>query len=126
MSQYVDTGFKTFPTAAAIGKYLRVKLDATGKVSVAGIADKDIGTLDEASLAADDVRAVRLTSAPGTRKCIAAAAITRGARVFTAAAGKVSNTAATAFQYGTALEASAADGDIIEVLTNSHGDTAAI
>lgn len=126
MSQFVETCCKTFTTAAAIDQHLRVKLDSTGKVSLAGIADKDIGTLEQESFADGDVRAVRLSSAVGTRKCVAAAAITRGARVFTAAAGKVSNTAATAFQYGTALEAAAADLDVIEVLHTGHGDTAAV
>ena len=42
------------------------------------------------------------------------------------AAGKVQDTAeATGFQWGTSLEAATADGDIIEVLPNMHGDTAA-
>jgi hypothetical protein len=48
-----------------------------------------------------------------------------GARMYTEANGKVQDTAAqTSFQLGTALEAAGADGDIIEVLYDSHGDTA--
>jgi hypothetical protein len=45
--------------------------------------------------------------------------------MYTEANGKVQDTAAqTSFQLGTALEAAGADGDIIEVLYDSHGDTA--
>ena len=53
-------------------------------------------------------------------------ALAAGATVYTEASGKVQDTAqATAFQVGTALEAATADGDVIEVLYNNHGDTAA-
>jgi hypothetical protein len=48
-----------------------------------------------------------------------------GAILYTEANGKVQDTAAsTSFQVGVALEAAGADGDVIEVLYNAHGDTA--
>jgi hypothetical protein len=78
------------------------------------------------AVAAGDRVGVKLTSAPGTHKMIAAEALARGARVYTEAGGKVQDTAqATSFQWGTSLEEATADNDIIEVLPNMHGDTAA-
>lgn len=124
MSQFVDTGSKTFTAGAAIAKDLRVTL-TSGKLAVAGLAVKEIGTLEEASFADLDVRSVRLRTAAGTTKMVAAGAIAVGAEVHTAASGKVNDTAtATSYLVGTALEAASADGDVIEVLRNSHGDTA--
>jgi hypothetical protein len=124
MSQYVETNTKSFVAGAAIKLYARVKLGADGKVTEAGLAEKDIGTALQQAFADGDRISVKLRSGAGTEKMIAAAAITRGAEVFTAAVGKVSVSAANAFRLGAALEAAAADGDIIEVLRNSHGDTA--
>lgn len=115
MSQNVETRFGTFTAGAAIARFLRVKL-SSGKLAAAGIADKELGTLEEAALADGHVVRVRLRNAGGTRKMTAAAAITLGADVYTAAAGKVSVSAQTAYLVGTALEAAGADGDIIEVL----------
>ena len=70
---------------------------------------------------------VKLRGASGTHKMIAVEALAIGATVYTEASGKVQDTAAaTSFIVGTALEAATADGDIIEVLYNTHGDTAAV
>ncbi len=69
--------------------------------------------------------AVRLRTAAGTCKMVAAATgITVGCEVYTAAGGKISHSYASgSYPIGMALEASTADGDVIEVLRNSHGDT---
>ncbi len=123
MSQYVETPTKAFPAAGALAKFVRVKLDSAGTVSLAGVTDKDIGIVEQQAFSAGDMVSVRLRSASGTHKAIANAAITRGANVFTAASGKVGPTIATSFFRGTAMEAAAADGDIIEVLP-MMGDTA--
>lgn len=126
MSQQNDNGVKSFAASAAIAKHARVALAADGTISQAGLAVKDIGTALNEAFAAGDMVAVKLTSAAGTHKMIAGEAIAAAARVYTEANGKVQDTAeATAFQWGTALEAATADGDIIEVLPNMHGDTAA-
>ena len=125
MSQYTDSAFKSFVCSGAIPAFARVILNGSGKLALAGLTDKEIGTIEEASFADGDVRAVRLRTAPGTVKMIAAAAIALNGVVFTAASGQVSNTAVTAFQVGTALEAAGAAGDVIEVLRINHGDTAA-
>jgi hypothetical protein len=105
--------------------HLRVKLDSDGRVTVAGLADKEIGTVVTPAFAAGDPVTVRLRSAAGTHKMVAVEALAAGATVYTEASGKVQDTAAsTAFQIGTALEAATADGDVIEVLYGNHGDTA--
>ena len=126
MSQYVDGHTRTFTADEAIAIHARVKLDSDGRVTVAGLTDKEVGTAMAAAFAAGDVIPVRLRTASGTHKMIAVEALAVGATVYTEAAGKVQDTAqATAFQIGTALEAATANGDVIEVLYNAHGDTAA-
>jgi hypothetical protein len=124
MSQLEDSGYKTFIAAGAISKYSRVKISAAETVDVAGITDREIGTATNQAFAAGDRVTVKLRSAPGTHKMIAAAAITAGALVYTAASGKCSVSASTAYIEGHAMEAAGANGDIIEVLYGNHGDTA--
>ncbi len=124
MSQIVESACKSFVAGAAIARCARVKI-SSGKVVTAGLADKDIGTAEYPAFADGDPAGVRLRSAQGTAKAIAAKAFAAGVELFTAANGKVSDTyAATSYYYGTSLEAATADGDIIEVLRASHGDTA--
>ena len=124
MSQYTNSPCKGFTAGGAIGKFLRVVL-STGKLAVAGIANKDIGTTENAAFADGDNVTVRLRTAQGSHKVIAATDVAAGATVYTAAAGKVSKSKGSgAFAYGTALEAAATNGDVIEVERNSHGDTA--
>lgn len=126
MAEMNANGFKTFSASAAISQFARVKLASDGTVAAAGLAEKEIGTAQVAAFAAGDLVAVKLTSAPGTHKMIAKEAIAVGARLYTEAGGKVQDTAeATAFQVGTAFTAAGAENDIIEVLYNAHGDTAA-
>ncbi len=120
-----ESGLLTFEAGAAIAQHLRVKLTA-GKLAVAVLADGpgvELGTLEEESFASGDMRAVRARNMIGSRKMIANAAITVNAKVYTAAAGKVGATATGAFLEGIALTASAADGEIIEVLSDP-GDAA--
>lgn len=126
MSQFDDSGVRTLEASAPIAKHARVALASDGTISTAGLTGKDIGTALNRAFAAGDRVAVKLTSAPGTHKVIAAGAVTRGARLYTAASGAVDDAAtATAFQWGTALEAATTAGDILEALVNAHGDTAA-
>lgn len=119
MSQYVDGNTKSFTAGAAIAANLRVKL-ASGVLAAAGVADKELGTLLDASFASGDMRTVRLRNCSGTTKYVAAGAIAVGADVYTAASGKVNDTAAsTSYLLGTALEEATADGDVIEVLPHT-------
>ena len=125
MSQYVDGSTKTFVADEAIAVHTRVKLDSDGRVTIAGLTDKEIGTVVTPAFAAGDVVTVRLRTAAGTHKMIAIEAITVGSVVYTETAGKVQDTAAsTSFQLGIALETANADGDVIEVLYNTHAGTA--
>ena len=126
MSQFNDGNYKTFTADEAIAVHLRVKLDSDGRITVAGLTDKDIGTAVTPAFAAGDPVTVKLRTGAGTHKMVAIEACAIGATLYTEANGKVQDTAATtAFQIGTALEAAVNDGDIIEVLYNAHGDTAA-
>lgn len=113
MSQHVDTNNKSFTAGAAIAEHLRVKL-SVGKLVAAGAADRSIGTMAAPSFADGDVVGVSLRNKVGTKKMVAAAAITSGAFVYSAASGKVSSSGI--FVEGQALEAAGADGDVIEVL----------
>lgn len=121
MSQYVDTNTKAFTASAAIAQFARVKLASDGTISTAVLADIEIGIAMTPALAANDVVTVKLRSATGTHKAIAAAAIAAGAGVFSAAAGKVSVSATGAYRLGTALEAATANNDIIEIMYATPG-----
>ena len=114
MSQYVECGAKSFEAGAAIGANLRVVL-SSGVLAAAGATDSELGTLLDASFASGDMRTVRLTSAQGTTKMVAAGAISLNADVWGAASGKI-NDVANGNYIGKALEAATADGDVIEVL----------
>ena len=125
MSQFDESGTKSFVAAGTIPQYGRVLLGAGGTITAAGLAEKEIGTALRAAVSGDVVP-VRLRSAAGTHKMIAKEAVAAGATLYTEAGGKVQDTAeTTAFQVGTALEAATAENDIIEVLYGNHGDTAA-
>jgi hypothetical protein len=129
MSQYNDSGVKSFIASEAIPLYARVKIGNDQRIAKAGLAEKEIGTALSRAFAAGDVVPVKLRTAPGTHKMIAIEAMAIGATVYTETDGKVQDTAqATAFQIGTVVDAVAptADGDIVEVLYNAHGDTAAV
>jgi len=113
MSQYVEGPTRTFSCSGAIGQFLRVKTPAS--LAVAGATDVELGTIERAAFAALDRRAVRLRTADGTCKMVAAGDFVVGATLYGAAAGKVDNVA-NSNRVGIALEAATADGDVIEVL----------
>lgn len=123
MGQYNDTNYKSFVAAGTIAQFARVTLGSGNTITEAGITAKDIGTATRAAVSGDTI-AVKLRQGCGTHKMIASAALAVGAAAFSAASGKIGASATTAFVLGTTMEASTADGDIIEVLYNAHGDTA--
>lgn len=120
MSQYTEGPCKAFEAGAAIAQYLRVKLSA-GVLATAGATENEIGTIERASFASGDKRSVRLKNAQGTRKMVAAAAVSQYANVYGAAGGKVDDTANENF-LGIALEAASGDGSVIEVLPQVLAD----
>lgn len=113
MSQFIDGPTRQFTSNGAIAQYLRVVL-SSGVLAAAGATVPCIGTAEDPILAADTVGTVRLRNAGGTRKMVAAGAITLGNPVYAAASGRVASTGTV--MEGIALEAAAANGDVIEVL----------
>jgi hypothetical protein len=111
MASYVETPTRSDTAAGAIAQFLRVK--TPGAVAVAGASDVSIGTMEFPCLAAGPCT-VRMRSAQGTRKMVAVDAITAGNAAYAAAAGKISATGSV--YEGVAMETSANDGDVIEVM----------
>lgn len=120
MSQYVDSNVKAFTAAGTIKQYARVLLGSGGTITEAALGDIEIGIAMTRGVSGDTIP-VKLRSGAGTHKAIAAAAITRGNGVFSAAAGKVSVSATNAYRLGIALEQATADGDVIEILYITPG-----
>lgn len=113
MSQYFESACAPDTAAGAVAQFLRVK--TPGAVAAAGALDQSIGTMELPCVAAGPC-SVRLKTAEGTRKMVAAAAISAGAYVYGAASGKVSSVANGNIE-GIAKEAATTDGDVIEVQT---------
>lgn len=115
---YSEGSTRTFVAGGAIGDHLRVILTG-GKLAVAGDgatdANNEIGQVERQTFADGDEVAVRLRNAPGTRKCVAASAITVGTAVYGAANGRVDDVVSGAI-WGIALTAAGAAGDVFEVL----------
>lgn len=127
MSKYVEAPTMAVTAAGAIAKNLRVKFSAAGDpivVTTAGSTDVELGTLDEAILAANEPRAMRMRTAEGTVKMVAAGTITAGNPVYAAASGKVASSGTVLV--GTALDEATANNDVIEVLRRAEtSDSAA-
>ncbi len=114
MSQ-TNLGIKSFPTSSvSLGQFLRVRNPAS--LALAGAADPSLGTLVKPVFTTDTSGAVLLANVGGTRKMVAAGAITAGNPVYGAAGGKIAGSG-TVFE-GVALETATADNDIIEVAEN--------
>ena len=106
---------RTFRAAAAIGQNLRVKVDSDARVSVAAAGDSDVGVTAREAFAENAEIPVDLCTLEGTAIYIAAGTIAAGAKVYGAAAGKVSANATSAVPIGIALFGASADQEI-EVL----------
>ena len=116
MSQFFESACRPDTAAGAVAVNLRVK--TPGAVAAAGALDQSIGTMEVDCLAAGPCT-VRLKTSQGTRKMVAAAAISAGALVYGAASGKISSVANGNIE-GIAMEAASADGDVIEVQSLNH------
>jgi hypothetical protein len=112
----IRKGLTSFVASQTIASFLRVKYTSGNQIAVAGATDKEVGvtTGDKTSNAVNTPAPVQLLNEPGTVFCTANGAINDGDTVYRAAGGKVSDGGAE--QFGIALEAASADGDVIEVL----------
>ena len=108
-------------TAVAIAPYALVALDSSGTISVAGdnASDHVIGVTTEA-IVASGYGNVQLLNAGGTLEVLTGGnTIAVDAIVYTDGSGKI-GTDATNVKIGYALQASSADGDVIEVIVHNH------
>lgn len=118
MSQQTENPVISLEAAAAVGQYIRVKLDSNGKAAIAGVQEPAIGITQAAAAAGAQVP-VRLLNAPGTLKMVANAAITARLPVYGTADGKIDDATGAGNPghcIGFALEAATAQNDVIEVL----------
>lgn len=110
-------GVLTLEAGEALGAYRRVKVESgTAKdpveVVYADAGEQHIGTT-EAAAADTALVAVRPRTMPGSRLGVAADSFARGATLYGAADGKISDTSSGS-AIGIALEAASADGDVVE------------
>lgn len=110
----------TLTAAEALADRRRVKLDSSGNVVYADAADLGIGVTQRPAANAESV-AVLADQIHAAVKVTAAGVIAKGAKVYAAADGKVSATAAGVF-LGYALEAATADLHQIAVLFSPGAD----
>jgi hypothetical protein len=123
MSQEYDGARRGFPMPSAglaLSAFARVKI-AAGVLALAGAADwaTEVGTVTEAQfttgLNVGAPATVRLRGDRGTRKMIAAGAISAGVAIYAAASGQITATPSGP-QIGESLEAASGAGSIIECL----------
>ena len=110
MSQFVDTGTKSFNVNAGIGRYLFVEVSAANTVAVLGAGVAVGNTLEETFDAGDPV-AIWLASKQGSVKAVSGGALTAGAVCGPVAGGKVTG-AGTGY---VALEDAAGADEIVEI-----------
>ena len=111
MSQQFDVGCIPITLSATVAQFLRVTMAG----AVATATTEAIGVATRQGVSGDIVNVDTLNK-PGTVRMVASGAISANARVYGAAAGKITATQATgAFLQGIAREAATADGDEIEV-----------
>jgi hypothetical protein len=112
MAQFNDTGYGTVTLSATVAQHLRV----TPAGAVAILTTPPFGTAIQAGVSGSIV-GVAYANKQGSAKMVASKSISAGAKVYSTAGGKVTDTfASTGFIEGIALEAATNDNDIIEVL----------
>jgi hypothetical protein len=115
MSKQVNGPEITMQASEDLVAFRRVKISGS-TVVYADAGDGGIGVVQAAVDYSEDANAcIRLDNAGGTSKMMASGVISAGAKVYPDADGKITATAISPC-IGTALEASTADDDIIEVL----------
>lgn len=115
-----DACFTRIAEGALATRHLVVKAgtDPATQVIVCGATDEPVGVADDAADDTERVAVQGLSGAGKTRLAIASEAIAAEARVYTDAAGKVTDTSVTGcYLVGRAKTAADADGDEIEIET---------
>jgi len=120
MSKQVNGPEITLKAGEDLIAFRRVKI-STSTVMYADAGETGIGVVQAAVDYSEDARAcIRLDNPGGSSKMTASGIITAGASVYAANDGKISATA-NGEPVGTSVEASGADGDIIEVIPKYVG-----
>lgn len=115
MSQNTEGNQKTFIADGAIPQFARVIFEADRRVVLAGITQIGDGIAESPAFAAGDEIAVKVWNSSGTFQMIAAKAIDAADILYTAASGKVSDTAAsTSFKIAKAYGDASGDESVIE------------
>ncbi len=106
----------TFIAGATIAAYTRVKLDSSGHIVEAGIADTAVGFTTERGATSGEPAAVRVANAP-EHAGRANGAIAVGALVYSAAAGRVDDVATSAILLGYATTAASNQDELIRFVS---------
>jgi hypothetical protein len=114
----IDARSRTFTAGEALEPHRRVLLNSSNLVMYADANERCVGVTDGRAAASGDPIAVMLVSKEGTVEVEANEAIEIADVVYGGADGKVSDTSTTAIQFGIAMSAATATGQIIEVLVD--------
>jgi predicted RecA/RadA family phage recombinase len=119
MASYTVGPEMTFEAGATLAQYTLVKMGSGGTITNStGVASEDndvFGVVQEAASSGDSVLVTNLNNIASFKvKC--AGAISKGAKVYTAASGLATATATSLTMIGLARDAATAANDIIEVL----------
>lgn len=118
MSQEHDTAFPTYTAGEALEKFRLVKFSAARTVVYADAADQPIGRTCAPAASGDPVT-VALLNKEGTMKMVASEAFAVNAQLYTAADGKVADTASD-YEVGVAVEAASGNNSIVEVIPRAR------
>lgn len=113
-------GATTLTLAAAFtSRHLLAKVGSSADtLEVCAASDLPVGTVDDTGESGDRVNLQFLGASASSRLVVASESISQGARVYTAASGKVQNeptAAGTCYLIGTALQSASVDGDLLEI-----------
>lgn len=111
---YHENSRKTFPAAGLINSDRLVKLTAEG-VAACAAGDQPIGVTELGARMADEPCGVRLLNTPGTVEVLAAADVSVGQELTTAADGAVTPYGDSGPRVGVAVTA-AASGGLVEMM----------
>ena len=109
-----DNGFKSFLSAASIGAFHCVDIDANGKLVASAVSTRPIGVIQE-DVVTGNYASVKMLAASGTFMiALGANAVTAGTNYSTLAAGDVGGVVATATLFRALQTQVTASGTIIE------------